>query len=44
MSVTTEQTTGADAVRPFHIEIPDEELVELSRGIAATRWPPQGAR
>jgi pimeloyl-ACP methyl ester carboxylesterase len=33
MSVTTE------AVRPFHVEIPDEALVDLRRRIAATRLP-----
>src|SRR5215210_7938672 len=27
------------AVRPFYIDIPEEELVELRRRIAATRWP-----
>jgi hypothetical protein len=27
------------AVRPFHIDVPEEELVELRRRIAATRWP-----
>src|SRR5829696_1558705 len=27
------------AVRPFHVDIPEEELVELRRRIAATRWP-----
>jgi pimeloyl-ACP methyl ester carboxylesterase len=27
------------AVRPFSIDVPDEELVELRRRIAATRWP-----
>ena len=26
-------------VRPFHIDVPDEELDELRRRIAATRWP-----
>ena len=26
-------------VRPFHIEIPEEELVDLRRRIEATRWP-----
>jgi len=26
-------------IRPFQIEIPDEELAELRRRIAATRWP-----
>mgnify|MGYP003472313720 CR=1 FL=1 len=27
------------AVRPFHINSPDEALVDLRRRIAATRWP-----
>src|SRR5215207_784755 len=27
------------AVRPFHIDVPEEELVDLRRRIAATRWP-----
>jgi hypothetical protein len=29
----------AHAVRPFHITVPDEALVDLRRRIAATRWP-----
>jgi pimeloyl-ACP methyl ester carboxylesterase len=29
----------AAAVRPFHVEIPEEDLAELRRRIAATRWP-----
>jgi hypothetical protein len=28
-----------DDVRPFEVRIPDEQLVELHRRIAATRWP-----
>jgi pimeloyl-ACP methyl ester carboxylesterase len=35
MSVTTE----AAAIRPFHIEVPEEQLAELRRRIEATRWP-----
>ncbi len=27
------------AIRPFHINVPEEELVDLRRRIAATRWP-----
>ncbi len=27
------------AIRPFHVEIPEEELDDLRRRIAATRWP-----
>ena len=36
MSSTVETATE---IRPFHVEIPDEELDELRRRIAATRWP-----
>jgi pimeloyl-ACP methyl ester carboxylesterase len=28
-----------DAVRPFRIDVPEEQLVDLRRRIAATRWP-----
>jgi hypothetical protein len=38
MSVTSAQPAGATAVRPFHVDIPDEALEELRRRIAATRW------
>ena len=31
--------TGGDAIRPFSINVPEEELVDLRRRIAATRWP-----
>jgi pimeloyl-ACP methyl ester carboxylesterase len=41
MSVTTETSSGATAIRPFHIEVPEEELADLRRRIAATRWPSQ---
>jgi pimeloyl-ACP methyl ester carboxylesterase len=33
------QSTAADAIRPFHINFPEEELTDLRRRIAATRWP-----
>ena len=36
MSTTVE--TGTE-IRPFHVDIPDEELDDLRRRIAATRWP-----
>src|SRR5499426_2890400 len=32
MSTTTD-------IRPFHIEIPEEQIDDLRRRIAATRWP-----
>src|SRR5215204_7261338 len=28
-----------DAVRDFHIDVPEEELVDLRQRITATRWP-----
>jgi pimeloyl-ACP methyl ester carboxylesterase len=28
-----------DAIRPFHIDIPEADLVDLRRRLAATRWP-----
>ena len=26
-------------VRPFSVDVPEEELVDLRRRVAATRWP-----
>ena len=34
MSVTTQTT-----IRPFQLEIPEEQLDDLRRRIEATRWP-----
>ena len=31
--------TNANEVRSFQIEIPDEQIDDLRRRIAATRWP-----
>jgi hypothetical protein len=28
-----------DEIRPFHVDFPEQELVELRRRVAATRWP-----
>jgi pimeloyl-ACP methyl ester carboxylesterase len=46
MSVTTPTTDGRlplasedTEIRPFHVEVPQEELDDLRRRIAATRWP-----
>jgi pimeloyl-ACP methyl ester carboxylesterase len=36
MSTTTEAAT---AIRPFHVEIPEEKVDELRRRIAAAQWP-----
>jgi hypothetical protein len=44
-TATTKETTMAQretttaAIRPFHVHVPDEALVDLRRRIAATRWP-----
>ena len=31
--------TAGDAIRPFRVHVPEEQLVDLRRRIAATRWP-----
>jgi len=33
-----DQQTGS-AIRPFHVEVPEEALTDLRRRLAATRWP-----
>lgn len=30
---------SATETRAFHVEVPEEDLAELRRRIAATRWP-----
>src|SRR5271165_5552315 len=30
---------AGDAIRPFRVDVPEEQLVDLRRRIAATRWP-----
>jgi hypothetical protein len=35
-------TTTTDlAIRPFEVHVPDDDLADLQRRIAATRWPPK---
>ena len=36
---STMGTAEHDAIRPFRIEFPEEELADLRRRVAATRWP-----
>ena len=31
--------TESDTIRPFHFSVPDEQLTDLRRRIAATQWP-----
>jgi pimeloyl-ACP methyl ester carboxylesterase len=38
-SVTQQAVGQANAIRPFRVSIPEEELADLRRRIAATRWP-----
>ena len=35
-AVTKEDT---NAIRPFHINVPEEKLTDLRRRLAATQWP-----
>ena len=30
---------AADAIHPFRIDVPEQDLVDLRRRLAATRWP-----
>jgi len=39
MSVMTEKSADATAIRPFRVDIPAEALDDLRRRIAATQWP-----
>ena len=32
-------SSGDNASRPFHIDVPEEELADLRQRVAATRWP-----
>ena len=36
MSTNVETAVG---IRPFHVDVPEEQLAELRRRISATRWP-----
>jgi pimeloyl-ACP methyl ester carboxylesterase len=37
----TQQPSDKNAIRPFQVNVPEEELTELRRRINATRWPEQ---
>jgi pimeloyl-ACP methyl ester carboxylesterase len=39
VSVRTEKPAGATGIRPFRVEIPDEQLDDLRGRIEAMRWP-----
>src|SRR6185312_533851 len=35
----TAAATEGDAIRPFHVNVPEEKLVDLRQRIKATKWP-----
>jgi pimeloyl-ACP methyl ester carboxylesterase len=37
--LSSAQAAAGEAIRPFRIDIPEEDLVDLRRRLAATRWP-----
>ena len=39
MGVTAEKSAEAVAIRPFQIDVPEQQLAELRRRVEATRWP-----
>src|SRR4029453_18215447 len=39
MAVQTDKTADATAIRPFTIDIPEDDLDDLRARIEATRWP-----
>ncbi|HWY29234.1 MAG TPA: epoxide hydrolase [Candidatus Acidoferrum sp.] len=38
-ALTTAAEERSDAIRPFHIQVPEEALTDLRQRINATRWP-----
>jgi pimeloyl-ACP methyl ester carboxylesterase len=39
MAVKAEKSADATAIRPFHVEIPEERIDDMRRRIETTRWP-----
>jgi pimeloyl-ACP methyl ester carboxylesterase len=39
LPISSMQASISDAIRPFRVNIPERELVELRRRLAETRWP-----
>jgi pimeloyl-ACP methyl ester carboxylesterase len=37
----SQQSGGAEAIRPFHVHFSEEALADLKRRVEATRWPTQ---
>ena len=38
-STASPAPAGPTAIRPFHVQVPDEALLDLRRRVRATRWP-----
>jgi pimeloyl-ACP methyl ester carboxylesterase len=38
-ALAASEASGDKAIRPFHIEVPEDALVDLRRRMAMTRWP-----
>jgi hypothetical protein len=36
---TPDERSTETTIRPFHVDVPEEDLVDLRQRIAATRWP-----
>ena len=36
---SNEQAADKNAIRPFHVNVPEAELTELRKRIDATKWP-----
>jgi hypothetical protein len=32
-------STNAEVIRPFSVDVPDEDLVDLRRRVVSTKWP-----
>jgi pimeloyl-ACP methyl ester carboxylesterase len=39
MAATTQKSASDTAIRPFHLDVPEDKLDDLQRRIEATRWP-----
>ena len=40
-TVSIQPATTDPAIRPFRVDVPDEDLAGLRRRLAVTRWPSQ---
>jgi len=38
-AATSSEAVDGDAIRPFHAHVPDSEVADMRRRLAATRWP-----